>query len=138
MQPPIRPPAQSSLAWTVIGVAEVALGAASILGWVVLTTVRPSVGPVSLEPWQPDGLGLLVVAYWVLVIMAGVRLAAGSRARWLGWAQASLVLALVAPAYLAVTGPAGGGDSVFFGVTAVVCGGGMLAALASAVALLRR
>jgi hypothetical protein len=113
------------------------LGAA-IFGWLVLTLERPSIGPVSPQPWQPDGLGLLVIAYWVLVIAAGVRLAAGSRARWLGWVQASLVLVMLAPSYLAVTGSAGGGDPVFFGLAALVCAGAMLAGLLSAMALLRR
>jgi len=138
MQQQVRPRARSSPLWALLGVAEIVLGGSAINGWVVLTTVRPSVGPVALEPWQPDGLGLLVIAYWSLVIVAGGRLAAGSRARWFGWVQASLVVALLAPGYLAVTGPAGGGDPVFFGVTAVVCGGGMLAGFVSAVALLRR
>ncbi len=138
MKQQVRPLARSSPLWAILGVAEMVLGGFAIFGWVVLTLARPTIGPVRPEPWQPDGLGLLVLAYWVLVIVAGVRLAARSRARWLGWVQASLVLALLAPGYLAVTGPAGGGDPMFFGVAACVCGVGMLAGLVSAVALLRR
>ena len=138
MRQQVRPLARSSPLWPILGVAEMILGGFAIFGWVVLTLARPTVGPVTPEPWQPDGLGLLVIAYWVLVIATGLRLAAGSRARWLGWVQASLVLALLAPGYLAVTGPAGGGDPIFFGVAAFMCGVGMLAGLVSAVGLLRR
>ena len=123
MKQQVRPLARSSPLWAILGVAEMVLGGFAIFGWVVLTLARPTIGPVTPEPWHPDGLGLL---------------AARSRARWLGWVQASLVLALLAPGYLAVTGPAGGGDPMFFGVAACVCGVGMLAGLVSAVALLRR
>jgi hypothetical protein len=121
-----------------LAVVDVVLGGGGLFGWVVVTTTYPSIGPATPTPWEPGGLGLPVVVFFGLVILAGIRLASGSRAGWLGWVQLGLAPVLVIPAWNAVSGATSGGSPIFFAVVGAACIAGIAIALYGALVLIPR
>jgi len=110
--------------------------AGALIGWFLVTTVFYTGG--SVNDWVAGGWGFVVLLYAAVLMAAGIALVRGRRSWWIGLAEFSAALCLLAIAFLAVEAALGGGAVLFYLPLACVAVASAVLTLWVGVSILRR